>query len=463
MRHRLGTNNYFTLTSLLSKLLFFAIFFISSFAYANNDNCNAFDVKNIIAQIKAKNCQILSNADFCIKQDPQIIFKATLIEPSCLNYADKSLKTNQDFILRLLKINPEIISQVSEELKANPIFIKNAFYFNDHILKYADLSLLDNILFMQEMIKIDPSNYFYASNRIKTMNNVATIAFKANGLVLAFAPIEIKKDPKLALIALKSNPKAIEFADEEVKKKLNKKYLQGLISNSKKTGEFEIEQLKEFMIANYFTDKMENGSYQIGNKAKFFLKSRLINRNHLSKWQEISFSNKYKLVAVDNTDSQKSWKKDFSKYPNLAKEVESFLINYHVSQATIDNLLINYLWQIKSHPHTLAFSLYLLKTNMDDDLGKDFNNLTSFIVIAEQRLGKWILSPVQMILENDIKPDMSYKYGYKKYELWDLYKNNSHDKNPKIIFKVFDRFDEYLEVFKEVGNGKYESFYRLDN
>ena len=57
--------------------------------------------------------------------------------------------------------------------------------------------------------------------------------------------------------------------------------------------------------------------------------------------------------------------------------------------------------------------------------------------------------------------DISYANGHKKYVFWDLYQVDKNDQNPKIIFKVEDKFQEYLKIFEEANNGKYQELYQI--
>lgn len=76
--------------------------------------------------------------------------------------------------------------------------------------------------------------------------------------------------------------------------------------------------------------------------------------------------------------------------------------------------------------------------------------------IKENKDTKWSLSVIEAIFDSETKVDSIYRNGHKKYILWDLFKSEKNDKNPKIIFKVEDAMNDYFEVFARQNNGKYK-------
>ena len=113
----------------------------------------------------------------------------------------------------------------------------------------------------------------------------------------------------------------------------------------------------------------------------------------------------------------------------------------------------------------LAFNLYNLGESRENNIYNkeraNFANITSLTAIANFSAGKWSLTVVETILDNDIKTDISYREGHKKYILWDFYQFNENDKNLKLIFKVEDRFNEYFEIFSANQNNENLSKYQI--
>ncbi len=62
---------------------------------------------------------------------------------------------------------------------------------------------------------------------------------------------------------------------------------------------------------------------------------------------------------------------------------------------------------------------------------------------------------IEVVFDSEEKSDVSYEDGLKRYEIWDLYRVGKSDSNPKVIFKVSEKFGDYFEVFEEQSNGKY--------
>jgi hypothetical protein len=197
------------------------------------------------------------------------------------------------------------------------------------------------------------------------------------------------------------------------------------------------------------------------------MKNYIIDRNYITKWQQISnysseiSDDNLNLLAAESRNYQISWKKDLAKYPDLVKKIEKFFQNHKIDQNTIDNFSLTYLWKIKNKPTTLAFNLYLLRENSDYDLGPSFSDISSLTAIVQKIDNKWEMTVVEVIFDSEVEVKIDYKNGHKKYILWDLYKSSKKDPNPKVIFKVEDRFDEYFEIFYEENHGKYELIYRI--
>jgi hypothetical protein len=445
--------------------IFLLFSLLTSNALARQDDCylakNNFD--NLVSKIKPGDCNIIDRADYCLKQNSQFIFKAAVIEPSCLKKASEIIKLNQNFIFRIFKINPQILEAIDDKLKQDPAFMIKILRLNNddnfYPIKYASANLLDDQSFINEAVSINQQNYFYASDKIKEVPSIAEIAFKADGLLIAITSEDIKHNLNLIKIAVKSNPDAIQFLDQEMKRKLLKSgYKLPKISNS----DVNYKIIADFIKDNYFQAQLEDGSYKIGNKAKFIPKNQILaNHHYLSKWQEIRSSGNYKLKIID--DKNKSWKKDFARYPDLIKKIEQLFLEQNLDQNAIEELETKYLWVINPNPLTLVFNLYKLKPAIDSDLGIEYNNLTSVTIIAKKISSKWIFSVVNSIIAKEIKMDISYKNGYKEYESWDIYKTSKNDKNPTIIFKIEDHFRQYFEIFSENKKHQYLLIGRINN
>jgi len=414
---------------------------------------------DILKNVAAKKDGAISSLYDCFKRDRVLMLKAAIIDPAQFQYADESLQEDQVFILRLLKISPDILQYASPEVRSDPDFMQKATYLHRNALQYASWTLLDDKLFMQHMIDIDPLNYKFASDRLKSLPELATKAFSDNGLLLEFAPTKIKEDKNLVKIALASNVAALAFAgeslqaDEELKKLAITKSSIGSLA-----------ELQNFLRESYLVDasKKELGKV-IGNQGKFFGKNKIIDHNYITKWQRKFDGQKedWRLISASSRNYQDSWRSDFKKYPELRNKIEKFFLNHNVAENTLDNLDTLFLWRVKNKPLTLVFNLYLLRDSTDEALGPEFVDVTSLTAIAQFRNKKWEMSVVEVIFDSEEKSDVSYEDGLRRYDIWDLYVTDKNDKNPKIIFKVSDKFRDHFEIFEEQKNGKYQKIYAI--
>lgn len=75
--------------------------------------------------------------------------------------------------------------------------------------------LNDNKEFVISLIKEDPRNYKFVSEKLKNDLSVALVALELDGLLLQYAGPNIKQNKKLTALAVKNNGLALEFADSK--------------------------------------------------------------------------------------------------------------------------------------------------------------------------------------------------------------------------------------------------------
>lgn len=446
--------------SILKTLTLVTVFLISFKVYAQNfTNCDIAEETQtrILLEVAKKNPKAIFSLPKCFKLDRELILKATLIDPSQLQNADEILRGDEIFVHRLMKAKPSILQYASEKLRGNKTFMEKATYLSRDSLQYASKKLLDNRIFMKKMIDVDSRNYKFASKRLKEIAKFAEIAFEDDGLLLAHAPSKIKSDIKLVRIAFRSNNNSIIHAAESLQKHKEFKI--------KKTFDKRLskEDFTNFIRTNYIaTAKKKDLDSTIYNKAKFFPKNKLIDRNYITKWQKDYISNDLKLITVDSRNYQAFWQDDFLKYPALITKVEKFFLKHNIDYNTIDSLSTTYLWRIKNESLTLAFNLYLLRDSSDEALGPRFSDVTSLTAIVQKHNNRWKMTVIEVIFSSETKMSVDYPGGHKKYILWDLYKENDKDNNPKLIFKIEDKFKKNFELFQEESGGKYKKLYHIE-
>lgn len=433
--------------------------FLPTFCFAYDPNCVIDDeiTDKILTEVEKKNPEAISGLRNCFKFDHSLMLKAATIDPSQFQFAADILQSDENFVYRITKVSPSALKYASPKLRSNPYFMERATYLSRDSLKFATPVLTDNKLFMRRMISIDSLNYKFASDRLKELPEFAKLAFNDDGLLLEYAPKTIKENKDLVRIAFNSNNLAIKFAAEELQQEKEFQFKMEKISDAQK------EIIKEFVQKNYVTNtKQKNLLFVITNKAKNFHKQKIIDRNYIVKWRgelrlvDELINKELHLITATSRNYPILWKKDFHKYPDLIKKIENFLKKHNIDQGAIDSLSTTFFWKIKDSPATFAFNLYLLRDSNDTDFGPEFSNVTSLTAIVQKRQKKWEMTVIEVIFDTEIKTEVGFENGHKKYVLWDLYKTNKDDKKPKIIFKVEDRFKEHFEIFEEQSGGKYK-------
>ncbi len=446
-----------------TKLLIVFIF-LPLFSFAQDPCVVTQELTDIVlTEVSNKNPEAVKGLHNCLKFNHALILKATIIDPSQFQYAADPLKGDESFLRRVIKVSPQALEYASKELRSNADFMESSTYVSRESLKYANPVLTDNKLFMRRMIKIDSLNYKYASKRLRELPEFAKIALSDDGLLLEFAPEEIKNDPEFVRIATKSNQTAIKFASEELQQKKEFQFIE------KKFSMINQSDLEKFLQENYVTKtKDKNLLFSITNKAKNFPDNQIIDRNYITKWQgdlrlvDETINKELRLTTATSRNYQNPWKEDFKEHPEIIQKIEKFLTSHNIDQNAIEQLLTTFFWKIKDHPKTFAFNLYLLRNSNDKDFGAAFANVTSLTAIVQKQKTKWEMTVVEVLFDKEIKTEVSYESGHRKYVLWDLYKTNKKDSKPKILFKVEDRFKEYFELFEEQSGGKYKMTHRFE-
>ena len=424
-----------TLFSLALSLLFF--FESVNLALANQfqknfqqaDPCTNKKIyhKVILNEITKNNLDSFSDLPQCFKNDQQLIIKAVIINYQIFSEIDEDLQHDPNFIKRLVKVNPLILKLAPPEITKDANFMEEMTYIYRDALKYASWSLLDNRQFMTKMIDYDSQNYKYASDRIRSIEEIALMAFRDNGLMLKYAPYSLKNDPKIVRKALQSDLNSFEFASKKLKNEEDFKKLA-----EQQNLKIDLEKLEEFIKRNYLIkNPQRNLQDLIANQGKFYGKRQIFNRNYLTKWQKKigdadpvlrNYQEEFKMIAVDTRNFQTNFKGDLKNFPQLTNKIIRFLKKHRVDDNTIDNLKITYLWKISEKPLTFAMNLYFLRDSSDLDMGSDFANISSLTIIV---------SNISKSKENNDSEEFTTKDNQNSDSLNKLTKNNKNLSNKK--------------------------------
>jgi hypothetical protein len=411
------------------------------------------NAKKEILQNIIKNKTSINNLPNCLKLDRELMFQVAIDDYQKLSIFPTDLKKDRIFIYRIIKIHPKAIEFIDDSLLADDNFMTKASYIYRDALRYCHPKLADNLQFMEKMINRDSRNYIYASSRIRSEYRIALLAIKDNPLLLEFAPDNIRDDINIAKIAINIDDRALNLISDNLK---NNQEIIALSLNNKDISQKldNVAMINNFLEKNYLAQDENRYIYsKISNQGLFFANKQLIKRDFIVKWQRnIRDDNendiRLNLKAVDDRNSKESWQNDFKKYPDLAKKIKDFFINRNIDSLTIDNLKTTYLWNFKiDNNFIVAFNLYLFRSSKERDSSQGFANITSLTAIAKFDGNKWNLSVIEAIFDSDIKLDIGYFGGHKKYILWDLYRFDNNDNNLKVIFKVEDKLKEYFEIY----------------
>lgn len=160
-------------------------------------------------------------------------------------YIDKELKTDKEFILRLLSSNSFIFEYFEDRFKddiqiANQALTQNAYNFrfvsdrikNDRQFALSSLTLCNNFRYFSDNLKNDKEIFCQLIDKIDK---------SVNFQLVKFASEEIKKDKKMLLRAIKKNVQFIQFFDDSLKKDIT---ILELVFNKKSSPE---QSLKDFL------------------------------------------------------------------------------------------------------------------------------------------------------------------------------------------------------------------------
>lgn len=414
----------------------------------------------LLDQIKIDNKPLIEAMDGCKKANHHLFAKIIGANPDYFQFAADSLKDDEVFISKFVAINPQILKYVSSRLMGDEFFMFKMAKIYPEALKYAAPNLINNKRFITKMMRINPKNFVYASDRLQDDEEIALLAVSNNGKMLKFVSDRLQDNKKVVIQAIKSYSLAINFASEKLQKDSEiKKML-------KKTNYNFIANLDQFLKENYGGLGVgPDGSrgYYIVNMAKFFPEKQIIYQPYITKWERVYKNgvetNELKLAA--KSTQVVGWRDVFSDYPELIKAVENIFIANQVDENTIDSLNAVSFWIVSDKPKVVAFDLYLLRQIDNKYLSADVANVVSLTAIAKEKKNKkWEVNVVESTFDADLKMSVVYKGGHKRYRIWDIYKANEKDKNPKILFKVEDKDGEYFDLFAKQLNDRYASIYK---
>jgi hypothetical protein len=447
-------------------LLFFLFLFLPQNSYSKDKQIkpyckiSSYESAYILQQIELGNKLPIKAIEECKRNDRSFIAKVIKVNPKYFQFASESIKDDEVFISKFVSTNLQILKYISSRLSKDHFFMLWMIKLSPEAIQYTSSILTDNKSFMTKVVDIDPKNFIYASDRLQNDKEFVLWVVKKNGKMLKFASDKLQDDTEVAVEAIKSYNLAISFVSQKLQKDTKIKQLAAKIDQ-----DFLIN-LDQFLRENYGGIGVGPGGYRgyhIVNMAKNFPEKRIFYQPYLTKWQRVYKNgvetNELKLFSKDNSKSD--WKNVFSEYSGLNNAIKKVLSNNGVDNNTIDALNLVSFWIISKEPNVIALNLYLLRETSNLYLDGNGSNVTSLIAIANEKTNKeWSIDIVDAVFDADLTMSVSYKSGHKKYQIWDVYKANKDDKDPKILFKVEDNNGEYFDLFAKQINNSYASIYK---
>jgi hypothetical protein len=329
------------------------------------------------------------------------------------------------------------------------------------IMQYVSPKLLNNKIFMTKMIGMHPRNFIYASERLQGDKPLVLLAVKQNGKMLEYASDSMKKDEEVVKAAVSAYTKSIRFASKKLQETKEIKDIAASINYD------YLDGLDSFLKENYGglpVGPSGGRGYRIVNRGQFFDDYQMIDRPYDLKWEVVRGlfgreTNEYKLDA--SKQKVGGWRFEFTDYPGLADKIEEVLTNNGLlDENTIDALSLTSLWELNDDLNAVAFDLYLVRDIRDQYLEPNFANVVELSAIAKKVGDRWVVTIVNALFDADIKMNIAYKNGHKKFIIWDLYQVSPDDDKIKVIYKVEGLDAEGFEIFAQQPSGKFSSIYK---
>jgi hypothetical protein len=200
-----------------------------------------------------------------------------------------------------------------------------------------------------------------------------------------------------------------------------------------------------------------NRGYKISYQAKNFKDNNVFSKEYPLKWQKYStFNDNFGYKLVNNGIGRDEWRDNFDLYPKLADKIQYFL-SKRIDKLAIDSLVPISIWKISDQE--VIFNLYSIRTIYDEEIDEEIININSLTAIAVNDNDDWQLTIIDAIYDANIKTDISYNNGHKRFYIWDLYEDK--DKNISIIFKIEDQYSQYFKIYQRDNLNKFKEFYQL--
>lgn len=215
--------------------------------------------RNFILSNVKHNGLILEKCDSIFKKDYEICIAALTENNKSVYYIDNILFENKDFVIACI------------DLLTSEYYLNNFDFLWNKSKKYGRKILLDisdDTELMMKLIKIKPSVFVYASERLKNDESYVLDVLKVSPFCMEYAGNKLKNDKEFAKLALKISPFILPYLSSQLnddieivmlainpkEKSFNARNLLGSISE-------RLRNSKEVILAVLEMDKIYNEKY----------------------------------------------------------------------------------------------------------------------------------------------------------------------------------------------------------
>lgn len=396
------------------------------------------------------NGMMLKYAPYSIKNDQEMVMIAIDSDIDALELASKKIRNDSDFIK--LKIDQQNNQIDLEKLQK---FIERNYYQKSQI-RNLDKNIVNQGKYYGKRQIFDHN---YVIKWKKKLGEIDPI-FKNYKDEYKIVTIESRNYKNNFKEDLKSFPKLVEKIIRFLKKH---KVDDNTIDNLKVTFLWEITNKPRTLAFNLYFLRDSSDNDLDSNYAN--LTTLTVIATDGSKNSKINSKNNDQDLALENHDqltlqlTQQQNEED-QENPIEVKTELDLDEDIQIDELNLDkqddhkNNIKN-----KDKKNTKNNSSKKVKDSKKDQPKK---NLKNKVKIIDNENSNWDLSVIEAIFDQETKIDPIYRNGHKKHLVWDLYKTNKEDLDPKIIFKVEDKMNEYFEVFARQKNNKYKLIYPID-
>lgn len=152
-----------------------------------------------------------------------IVKKAVFQNPEALQYASPYMKGRTDVISLALKryrhLESDTVSPIcyaSKEIRSDKQFMTKILIKDPELIKYGTEIVKNDYHIMLHVVKYDGRLLRYASDKMKKNKNIILTSVQNNGMSLEFANDVLKRDYEVIIVALINNPQSLKYTNMDV-------------------------------------------------------------------------------------------------------------------------------------------------------------------------------------------------------------------------------------------------------